>query len=260
MSVTAAGRHHVEQVMGMAVSIDIRDDNATDEAVAEVVEWLHHVDGTFSTYDLDSMISRLGRGDLALEDATEEVHDVLTTCESIRHETGGVFDVFEVPAPNGTTLDPSGYVKGWSVEVAAQLLESRGCSDFCINAGGDIVVRGHPSGAEPWRVGIRHPEEADALALVIEAVGPLGIATSAIYERGPHIIDPRSGDAVFGLASVTILGPDLGTADAYATAVFVMGRQGLDWIAQRPGYEAYIITNDGITRWTDGFSQYRARD
>jgi thiamine biosynthesis lipoprotein len=260
MSVTSTGRHHVEHVMGMAVSIDIRDVTATDETVEDVVAWLHHVDRTFSTYDADSTISRLGRGELSLADATPEVREVLTTCERIRHVTGGAFDVFEVPAPNGTTLDPSGYVKGWSVETAAQLLEARGCANFCINAGGDIVLRGHTSGADPWRVGIRHPEEADALALVVEASGPIGIATSAIYERGPHIIDPRSGDPVFGLASVTVVGPDLGVADAYATSVFVMGREGLDWIADQPGYEAYIITNDELTRWTDGFTQYRAQD
>lgn len=257
MSIATTGRHHVEHVMGMAVSIDVRDRSVSDEVVSDAVAWLHHVDRTFSTYDDESMISRLGRGELGPADTTPEVVDVLATCERIRNETDGAFDVFEVPAPNGTTLDPSGYVKGWAVERAADLLEGHGCAGFTINAGGDIVLRGRPSVGDLWRVGIRHPEIADALALVIEAEGPLGIATSAIYERGAHIVDPRTGEQVFGLASATVVGPDLGIADAYATALFVMGRNGLDWIADRPEYDAYIITNDGKTRWTDGFDAYR---
>ena len=112
--------------MGMAVSIDIRDPDAPSDAIDEVVAWLHHVDATFSTYIDDSPICRLGRGELALDDTTEEVRDVLRLCEQIRVDTDGAFDIFEVPAPNGTTLDPSGLVKGWSIELAAKMLERRG--------------------------------------------------------------------------------------------------------------------------------------
>ena len=61
------GRHHVEFVMGMAVSIDIRHDVPSD-AIDDVVRWLHHVDATFSTYKSDSPISRLGTGMASLED------------------------------------------------------------------------------------------------------------------------------------------------------------------------------------------------
>ena len=52
--------------------------------------------------------------------------------------------MFAVPAPNGTTLDPSGYVKGWAIERAARILEAAGAENFCINAGGDIALRGGP--------------------------------------------------------------------------------------------------------------------
>ena len=252
------GMHHVEFVMGMAVSIDIRDSEMPVDAIAETIAWLHHVDATFSTYIDDSPISRLGRGELDLVDATDEVRDVLRLCEDMRLDTGGAFDIFEVPAPNGTTLDPSGLVKGWSIELAARILERSGCANFCINAGGDIALRGLPTIGEPWRIGIRHPDRIDQLATVVAAPGPLAIATSATYERGAHIIDPRTHQPTTELASVTIIGPDLSVADAYATAIFVMGLDGLDWISERPGYDAYAITHDAVTTWTPGFERYRS--
>ncbi len=253
----AHARHHVEPVMGMAVSIDIRDADVPDAAVVDVVRWLHHVDATFSTYIDDSPISRLGRGEIDLDAAGDEIRTILRQCEDLRIESGGVFDVFEVPAPNGTRLDPSGLVKGWSIEHAAKILELHDCHNFCINAGGDIAIRGNPEENQPWRVGIRHPDQPDALATVLLASQRLGIATSATYERGAHILDPRTGQPVTDLASATVVGADLTLADAYATILFVLGVDGLDWIAARAGYEAYVITHDATTHWTEGFQRYR---
>jgi thiamine biosynthesis lipoprotein len=243
----------------MAVSIDIRDADVPTAALVEVIEWLHHVDDTFSTYKEDSPITAMGRGELSFTEVSEEIRAVLRLCEQARIATGGAFDVFEVPAPNGTRFDPSGLVKGWSIEHAAEILESHGCTNFCINAGGDIALRGRPTdGARPWEVGIRHPEDPAAMALVIEAKDRLAVATSATYERGAHIIDPRTRQPTTALASATVVGPDLTTADAYATAVFVMGLDdGLSWIETQPGYEAYLITHDGFTQWSAGFARYR---
>jgi thiamine biosynthesis lipoprotein len=252
------GHHHVEFVMGMAVSIDIRDPATPPAAIGDVVDWLHHVDRTFSTHKSESPISAIGRGELDLDDAGDEIRDVLRLCEALRLDSNGVFDAFEVPAPNGTRFDPSGLVKGWSIERAAELLERHGCRNFCLNAGGDIAIRGNPTGNDPWRVGVRHPAEAHQLALVINAHQRLAIATSATYERGAHIIDPRTGQYTTELASVTVVGPDLTFADAYATTVFVMGLGGLAWLTDHAGYDAYVITHHDVTHWTDGFAPYRA--
>lgn len=254
----ALGKHHVEFVMGMAVSIDIRDHDVPDTAVADVVAWLHHVDATFSTYKEDSPITALGRGAITLDEAGPEIRNVLQLCETLRADSDGVFDVFAVPAPNGTTLDPSGLVKGWSIEHAAEILEQHGCSNFCINAGGDIAIRGNPTAGEAWRVGIRHPDVANGVATVLVGRGRLAIATSATYERGAHIIDPRVGEPTTAIASATVVGPDLTFADAYATIVFVMGLDGLDWIGSHPDYHAYVITHDDTTHWTDGFVRFQA--
>jgi FAD:protein FMN transferase len=251
------GRHHVEFVMGMAVSIDVRDHDTPAAAIVDVIEWLHHVDDTFSTHKPGSPISAIGRGELGLDDAGDEIREVLRLCEDLRRDSNGAFDAFEVPAPNGTRFDPSGVVKGWSIDRAADILEQHGCANFCINAGGDIAIRGNPIDDQPWRVGIRHPDDPRSLALLIDAHGRVGIATSATYERGAHIIDPRNGQYTTELASVTVVGPDLTLADAYATTLFVLGLDGLDWLTGHPDYDAYVITHDDITYWTDGFTRYR---
>ena len=260
-TVTGPGYHHVEHVMGMAVSIDVRDDLGANAAARPgldaVVRWLHHVDATFSPYIDDSPISRLGRAEITLDDVSDEVCEVLLLCDQLAEDTGGAFDAFAVPAPNGTMLDPSGVVKGWSIEHAARILEAHGLTDFLVNAGGDIAVRGRPTAEQPWSVGIRHPDDSGLFAAVLDVVGPVAIATSATYERGAHIVDPRVGRPTTELASVTVVGPDLTFADAYATAVFVMGVEGLEWLTDRPGYDGFVITHDDRTFATAGFAGYR---
>jgi thiamine biosynthesis lipoprotein len=254
---TIVGLHHVEHVMGMAVSIDVRD-NISRDAIDEVVTWLHHVDATFSTYKMDSPISRLGSGEFTLDDMSDEVLGVLAMCEALNADTNGAFDVLAVLAPNGNFLDPSGLVKGWSIELAAEMLSARGANNFCINAGGDIAIRGEAAPGQPWRVGIRHPDHAELSAAVINASGRLAVATSATYERGAHIIDPASGAPIAEVASVTIVGPDLTYADAYATSVFVMGVPGLSWLHDNhPDYAGFLITHDDRALSTQSFDQYR---
>ena len=167
--------------------------------------WLREVDATFSTYRDDSEISRLDRGELTLADCRPEVDEVLTRCLALERETGGFFSVRAAGR-----LDPSGYVKGWAVAVAADRLAAAGARSFCINAGGDVVARGRPAPGRLWRVGIRHPVDLGQLAAVL-AVEDLAVATSGEYERGAHIVDPHTGRPPTGLLSVTIVGPDLAT-------------------------------------------------
>jgi thiamine biosynthesis lipoprotein len=250
------GLRHVEQVMGTAVSIDVRGAVAAG-ALEEVIAWLHHVDAVFSPYDPASAVSRIGRGELLPADAGPEVAEVLDRCERARQRTAGAFDVHAVRAPTGALFDPSGLVKGWAVERAAELLGRAGAEHLCLNAGGDVALRGEASRGEPWRVGIRHPEHENDLALVLRGRGPLGIATSATYERGAHIIDPRTGEPTTELASVTVVAPTLTDADTFATAVFVMGLDGLTWLQDQPGCEGYAIDHDGRGWATPGLARYR---
>jgi thiamine biosynthesis lipoprotein len=222
----------VEHVMGMPVRAIVRDAAPHRVALDDAFAWLRWVDATFSPYREDSEISRWGRGTLPLGEAHPEVRSVLARCDALRRATGGAFDIgFERGAPP----DPSGFVKGWAVERAAALLTRAGARDFCLDAGGDVVARGGP-----WRVGIRHPRRRDRLAAAL-VLRDGAVATSGAYERGPHIVDPRTGRPARGALSVTIAGPDLGTADAYATAAFALGADGPAWSARLDGYAAMTI-------------------
>lgn len=234
--------------MGMPVVADVRGPGEHEQALDEVFGWLRRVDETFSTWKDGSEVSRLGRGELALEEASAEVREVLARCEQLREETRGFFD-----ARIGGRLDPSGLVKGWSVDRAAALLDARGLGDYALNAGGDIRVRGGALPEAAWRVGIQHPRLRDQVCAVLE-VTETAIATSAEYERGHHILDPHTGAPPSGVLSVTIVGPDLATADAYATAAFAMGERGPAWTARLPhGYEAMTVLADERVLKTPGF-------
>jgi thiamine biosynthesis lipoprotein len=225
----------VEHVMGMPIVVEVRDGEVGDA----VFDWFRHVDETFSPYKDGSEVSRIRRGELALDDASDEVREVYARCDELRDETSGFFDIDAVDG------DPSGYVKGWAVDRAAELL----AGEFAINAGGDIRTRGR------WRIGIQHPSERGAVAQVLEG-DDLAVATSGAYERGEHVRDPHSGYTPAGILSVTITGPDLATADAYATAAFAMGgHRAPNWTARLAGYEAMTILADGRVLLTPGFPQ-----
>ncbi len=252
--------HHVEAVMGTSISIDIVDSHDRS-LIDELVAWFHDVDEVFSPYREHSPISRIGRGELAPTDEQvgPDIREVLQRCGELSEATNGVFDVWSLPSPNGSRFDPCGYVKGWSVQRAGRLLGERNVVDFCLNAGGDVLLGGCTHKGAPWRIGIRHPDDAMMVALTLEATGPLAIATSGTYERGAHIVDPRDGRPVCELASATVVGPDLADADAYATTLYVMGAEGLYWLAEQPGYSGCVITRDGRVIATDGFNAYRSR-
>jgi thiamine biosynthesis lipoprotein len=248
------GLRRVEHIMGTAVSLHIGPavPAVTAARVAErTFDWLREVDRRFSTYQDDSEVTRLDRGGLRHRDCSADLRAVLDACADLWRATGGWFD----PYATGR-LDPSGYVKGWAVQVASDRLLEAGAVDHCLNAGGDVRVRGDmpedlmepgpdlPGGQVGWRVGIRHPWQPHQVCWVL-AGRDLAVATSGCYERGRHVIDPFRGEPPTGLCSVTMVGSDLGLADGYATAALAMGRAGLRWLAGLDGYEWGAITDDG---------------
>jgi FAD:protein FMN transferase len=230
---------HVEHVMGTAVSIELADDRPDADLramIAGVCAWLHEVDARFSTYQESSEVNRFRRRELRLEDLSADLREVLNACADLWRDTGGYFDAYA-----SGPLDPSGYVKGWSVDVASARLAAAGSTRHYISAGGDIRARGGP-----WRVGVRHPWQADKLSWVLNVTDG-AVATSGIYERGDHVRNPRTGKPASGLRSVTVTGPDLALADAYATAGLAMGEAGISWLAGRAaeGYHSAVVTDDG---------------
>jgi thiamine biosynthesis lipoprotein len=246
---------HAEEVMGTVVSFDVRggEPGAVRTALEEAVAGLHRVDEVFSTYREDSQVSRLGRGDVTLEQCDQEVAEVLAAGAEAERLSDGWFSTrYE------GRIDPTGIVKGWAVERAARHLAASGADGVSVNGGGDVQMYGVPGPHRPWRVGIADPLRPGGLAAVVSAAGAaeLAVATSGTAERGAHIVDPRTGrSAVTDLVAVTVVGPRLIWADAWATAAFAMGsRQALDWLESLPDVEALLITAGDEVRCTGGLA------
>lgn len=257
-----ARTRRVEHIWGTAITLDVRD-AISSSLVDRVYAGFGQVDDLFSTWRSDSEISRLAVGELDWDATSPDLRDVVELCDWVRDESFGAFDIrfgsdSRVEPREGLgPIDPSGLVKGWALERAATLLRSEGVINFAINAGGDVVTAGQPRDGEGWRIGIQHPWERHKVAAVV-AVSDLGVATSGRYERGDHIIDPRTGRAATGLMSVTVIGPDLARADGYATAALVLGAKGAQWLSEREGIAAMVIDDDRQVTVVNDFDRHRA--
>jgi thiamine biosynthesis lipoprotein len=253
----------IEEQWGTVISIDVRDP-IEEDVVSACFTWFRRVDDLFSTWRSDTEIMQLARGELLAENASQEMRDVLALSEQMRLESHGAFDISfgaraEIaPRAGLAPLDASGIVKGWAVERAGEILRAAGATCFFVSAGGDVLTHGRPVGSHAgWRVGIQHPWERHQVAAVV-AVADGAIATSGRYERGDHVLDPHSGLPALDFASVTVIGPDLAIADAYATAAVVLGPvEGMAWLATRVGYEGMGITDRREVLLTTGFDRYR---
>jgi FAD:protein FMN transferase len=242
---------HAEPVMGTVFSFDLPA--AAAAVLPAVLRWLHWVDTTFSTYHEDSDVSRFGRGEVTLAGCAPELAEVIGQCAALSERSGGYF----TDHPGGR-FDPSGLVKGWSIEHAAAMLTAVGHTSLSVNGAGDVQCAGEPEPGRPWRIGITDPLAPGKLAAVV-AGRDFAVATSGTAERGAHIIDPYTGRAATGLASVTVVGARIATADAYATAAFAMGPAARDWLEALDGHEAFAVTPDGARWHTAGFAEYLAR-
>ena len=245
----------VVHLMGMPVSLAVRPGELSVEAVevawGRVIDELTWVDRTFSTYRSDSAISKLGRGEVSVEDCPPEVKEVLDLGEHARIVSRGAFDVHR-PGPDGTVqLDPAGVVKGWAVERAALHLEECGVPAYCLSAGGDMVCRTRNPEDPEWLIGIEDPHDPRGVVAKVP-VRNGGVATSGLAHRGAHLTDARTGATPEALASVTVVDESLTWADIDATAAFTLGVDGPGWLRER-GRTAVIV-------WADGNAEVLAPD
>ncbi len=172
----------------------------------------------------------------------------------------------------GTALDLSAIAPGYAADRVSDGLGARGVQDALVDVGGEVRVRGRgPSGSE-WRLGIDLPEPGlapgEALAGVVTVVDR-GVATSGNYRNRyvleglevVHELDPRTGrPAVVGVASATVVAPTAALADAWATALMVLGEPGLTALAGEDGVDALLLvpTADGYAeRATPGMAAWR---
>ncbi len=235
---------HVGHVMGLPISLALRgrhagDTAAWDRALAE----LRHVDAVFSTYRSDSVICRLGRGEITEAECPREVHEVLALARQAERASGGAFSAWREG-----TLDPSGVVKGWAVERAADALRTLEDTDFCLSAGGDMVCHGLE---QPWRIGIEDPHDTSRVLAIFD-VRDGAVATSGTSRRGQHIADARTGLPPTAVASVTVVAGSLTWADIDATAAYARGPDAAEWLGHRVGRTGLVVWADGSTTTVNG--------
>ncbi|MEO3870602.1 FAD:protein FMN transferase [Nonomuraea sp. B12E4] len=249
-AMTFPGTSRAEMVMGMPINVDIRTALPARELTPlldDAFAWLRWVDDTFSPAKEDSQVGRLNRGRTIRQ--IPELVEVLHRCDELSRATDGWFET----RVNGV-VDPSGYVKGWALERLSRALSNAGAGDHRLNAGGDIRVRGSAAPGRRWRVGIRDPRSGVVRKVVF--ANDLAIATSG----GAPVTDPRTSLVEERLGSVTVIGPDLGVADAYATAIHAMGpvlaRRFAADLAESEDYQTLIVSRDGQQTSTPGFAAY----
>lgn len=163
-------------------------------------------------------------------------------------------------------LDLSGVAKGWAVDEIAHLVANVASQSFMVEIGGEIRAQGLKPNKQPWRIAIEKPEQLlqQSSALIIELNG-IGVATSGDYRnyfeeqgvRYSHTIDPSTGYPIkHNLASVTVIHPSTGFADAWATALTVSGPEKGLQLAEQYNLAVYMQIGQGngfIERYSSAF-------
>ena len=257
---------------------NITYESATDWQ-SEIEAELQKVDNEFSMFNEQSTVARLNRGESV--DTSAMFREVYLLAQKVNQDTDGAFDISVAPLVNAwgfgfkhqqmptpeqvdsllkirDQMDFSAIAKGYGCDVVARLLEQKGVSNYMVEIGGEVVLKGENPRQTLWHVGVTKPVE-DSLSTEGELQAVLtmtdrAMATSGNYrnfyykdgQRYAHTIDPRTGYPVqHSLLSATVLASDCATADAYATSFMVMGMDGARRILeQEKGLMAYLIYTD----------------
>jgi len=155
---------------------------------------------------------------------------------------------------SGMRVDLGGVAKGLAIDRAVAALRRAGIKAGIVDAGGDLRILGAHPARPQWGVGVRHPRAGLSTLFAALRIDSLAVATSGDYERYfeyegvqyHHLLNPQTGTPARGAVSVTIKAPTAVLADAYATAVFVMGPEaGMELIEKTAEIEGMILSLDG---------------
>ncbi|MEM7214502.1 MAG: FAD:protein FMN transferase [Pseudomonadota bacterium] len=154
----------------------------------------------------------------------------------------------------------SAIAKGYGIDAVASRLSELGFQNHLVEIGGDLRATGKNSRSEPWRVGIEKPQADSRAVKRVVVLSDMGMATSGDYRnfvefggvRYSHIIDPSTGYPItHRTTSVSVVAEDAMTADAWATALLVLGnRKGLE-IANEHRIAAYFISRGFVVSETE---------
>ncbi|WP_416138617.1 FAD:protein FMN transferase [Halomonas sp. HK25] len=167
-------------------------------------------------------------------------------------------------------VDLGGVAKGHATDRVAALLDREGIEHYLVNLGGDLSASGYRNGqdgrdgeGEHWRIGIEAPLEDRQEARHVLPLHDISVATSGDYRnyfeeagrRFSHTLDPRSGRPItHRLASVTVAHPSNAWADAWATALMVLGEEEGMALAREQGLSVLMIVREEEGGWTSRVS------
>lgn len=171
-------------------------------------------------------------------------------------------------------LDFNAIAQGYSVDVLADYVDSKGIKNYYLEIGGEIVVKGTNRENVKWRIGIDSPNQKEEIRVLdnVVNISDKALATSGNYRKFyikdgvkyAHTINPKSGAPVqHSLLSASVIAETCAEADAYATAFMVMGvEKSMDFVQENQdlGLDIYLLYDDGTgaiqRRMTEGFEDY----
>jgi thiamine biosynthesis lipoprotein len=208
---------------------------------------------------LDLWASKYSPGGTYQDPTPDEIKETLklVNYSAIRIEENNI------TLDDGMKITLGGVAKGYAVDMAMESMINDGITAGFVNAGGDGKFIGNKPDGSRWRVGLQNPDKSEE-AVTIVAVKDMAVTTSGNYERYfsdaakvSHIADPRTGYSSENLISATVIADNAMDADAFATAVFVLGeKDGMMMIEKLDGVECLIITTDKRIIRSSGFSSY----
>ncbi|MCL1899572.1 MAG: FAD:protein FMN transferase [Promicromonosporaceae bacterium] len=256
---------HTGEVMGTVATVRFIEapDAATDPgrptrmaAAAEAfLAAMRDDEAIFSPFQAGSAIRRIARGELTIADAPPQVVEVERACRNALAVTDGRFDAWR-----DGWFDPTGLVKGWSIDrafearLAPLLTIEPGIAAVGVTVGGDLRVATAPTAEWSWSIAVSNPfDPSRGVARVSLRDG--AIASSGSAERGAHIIDPALGRPAESVTQATVIadpGPtSLQTADLWATVAVIAGPDNLTWAPAAPGIQTVLLVapDTSTRRW-----------
>ena len=263
-----------------------------DDLHSDIDSLLLLVDNSLSTYSKNSLLSNINYNKEFIVDSL--IKEVFLKSKEIYLETNGFFDCSVAPLvnawgfgfsqkekmdsikvsqllniigfdkvnlkndsiikPNKMLLDFNSIAQGYTVDLVAKMLESKGINNYLVEIGGELRSKGKNPSNKLWTIGVDKPNEKidpkDRFQFILE-LNNKSLATSGNYRKFfiddgikySHIINPKTGfPAKNRLLSVTVIHDNCMDADAYATAFMVMGlKKSKDFISKKQDLEAYFV-------------------
>lgn len=163
---------------------------------------------------------------------------------------------------DGAQIDLGGIAKGYTAQVCMEMLAEQGVDCAIVSLGGNVQTLGSKPDGTKWAIGIADPENPDETIAVVRFDWSMALVTSGGYQRYyefggvkyHHILEPETGyPAENSLASVTVLAQNGTLADAFSTALFVMGfEEAVEFWKGRDDFEAVFVLKDGSILATSG--------